>query len=111
MPPQEKKVGLDWLDYYVYMLRCSDNTFYTGYTKDIDNRLKQHRSGTGARYVRCRLPLELVYLERMIERKDAMHREREIKKMSRKQKEELVNKINSLPNAPMGPATLTSPQP
>jgi putative endonuclease len=111
MPPEEKKDGLDWLDYYVYMLKCCDNTFYTGYTKDIDNRLKQHRSGAGARYVRCRLPLELVYLERMIERKDAMHREREIKKMTRKQKEELVNKINRLPNGLMGPPTLTSPQP
>ena len=115
MPVKGKETGFDCLNYYVYILKCNDDTFYTGYTKDIDGRLRQHRSGTGARYVRSRLPLELVYLEQWIERRDAMRREREIKKLSRKQKMELVEKINSapdvLPNGPTGPATSTFPRP
>ncbi len=76
--------------FYVYILRCSDNSFYTGYTKNIDNRLDQHNKGVGSRYTRARLPVKLGYHEEIRDRSSAMCREREIKKLSRKQKEELV---------------------
>jgi len=80
-------------NYFVYILRCCDDSFYTGYTKDIDARLELHRKGAGAKYVRSRLPLELVYLEQWMERSMAMRREKEIKKLPRKKKEELVDSI------------------
>ena len=81
--------------FFVYILKCSDDSFYTGYTKDIDQRLELHRKGQGARYVRSRLPLELVYMEQWMDRSTAMRREREIKKLPRKRKEELVKSLTS----------------
>ena len=75
---------------YTYILKCSDGSLYCGWTNDIENRLKVHNSGKGAKYTRSRLPVELVYLERFSTKSQAMTREAQIKKMSRKQKEELI---------------------
>ena len=64
---------------YVYILRCSDDTLYTGWTNDLEKRIKAHSNGTGAKYTRGRGPVELVYFEEFDDKKDAMKREYEIK--------------------------------
>jgi len=76
--------------YYVYILRCSDNTLYTGITNDIEKRLNQHNhTSTGAKYTRTRRPVELVYSEQCESKSIALKRELEIKKLSKSQKEKL----------------------
>lgn len=80
--------------YYVYVLECSDNSLYAGYTNDLDNRLKVHNQGKGAKYTRGRLPVKLLYSEAIEDKSDALKREYKIKQMTRKQKEELI-KVNS----------------
>ena len=77
--------------WYLYILRCRDNTLYTGITTDVEKRLEAHRSGKGAKYTRGRAPLELVYREACGGHSDALKREAEIKKLSRQAKEALVN--------------------
>jgi putative endonuclease len=74
---------------FIYILKCSDNTFYTGYAKDLEKRFLMHKNGKGAKYTRGRLPVELVYSEKIKTTGDALRREREVKRMSRKQKEKL----------------------
>ena len=76
--------------WYLYILRCKDNTLYTGITTDVEKRLEAHRSGKGAKYTRGRAPLELVYRESCGSHSDALKREAEIKKLSRQVKELLV---------------------
>ncbi len=76
--------------WYVYLLRLSDDSLYTGITKDIERRLEEHRNGTGSVYVRGRLPCELVYEEEHGSRSEALRREIEIKSWSKHRKEELV---------------------
>lgn len=76
--------------YYLYMLRLSDNSLYCGITKDLDRRLREHEQGRGSKYVKGRLPLNLVYTEKHENRRKAMQREMEIKKWSKKKKEKLV---------------------
>ena len=71
---------------YTYILRCSDDTLYTGWTNDLPKRLKTHNAGKGARYTRGRLPVKLIYYETFATKKEAMQREAQIKKLSRKQK-------------------------
>ena len=79
--------GAGW---QVYMLRCGDGSLYTGITTDIGRRLARHRAGRGARCLRGRLPLELVYLESGHDRGSASRREAAIKRLSRKEKWRLV---------------------
>ena len=68
------------------MVQCSDGTLYTGWTNDLKKRLKTHNAGKGARYTRGRLPVKLVYYEVFATKSEAMKREAQIKKLSRKQK-------------------------
>ncbi len=75
---------------YVYILRCGDGTLYTGWTNDPIRRLKAHNAGRGAKYTRSRLPVELVRLEEYNSREEAMKREAALKKLSRKEKLELI---------------------
>lgn len=75
---------------YVYILRCSDNTLYTGWTNNLNNRIETHSSGKGAKYTRGRLPIKLVYFEEYDDKKSAMKREYEIKKLSREEKLKLI---------------------
>ena len=75
---------------YVYILRCSDGTLYTGWTDDPVRRLKTHNAGKGAKYTRSRLPVELVRLEEYNSKEEAMKREAALKKLSRKEKLELI---------------------
>ena len=75
---------------YVYMVECADGTYYTGWTKDLENRLAAHNAGTGARYTRSRGPVRLIYMETFVEKTAAQRREWAIKKLTRAQKEQLV---------------------
>lgn len=77
--------------HYIYMLRCGDNTFYTGYTTDIEKRLAVHESGKGAKYTRGRGPFELVYREELPDKVSALKKEYQIKKLSRNRKEKLIS--------------------
>lgn len=75
----------------MYILLCSDGTFYTGYTKDLAERTKQHENGKGAKYTKSHKPQQIAYVENHYSRSQAMKRERIIKKLSHKQKIELIN--------------------
>lgn len=79
---------------YVYIIKCKDNSLYTGWTNNLERRFKAHTEGKGAKYTRGRGPLELVYFEEFEDKIEAMKREYEIKKMSRKNKLEMIKKIN-----------------
>ena len=72
---------------YVYMLRCADGSLYTGWTNDMEKRLKAHQSGQGAKYTRSRGPVELVYREELT-----------IKQLSHTEKLKLIerNKLNTI---------------
>ncbi len=74
---------------YAYILKCSDGTFYSGWTNDITSRLSAHNSGKGAKYTRSRGPVRLAYSEIFKTKNEAMKREAQIKKLSRKEKEAL----------------------
>lgn len=78
---------------YIYILKCSDNSLYTGWTNDLEKRFKIHSQGKGAKYTRARLPVELVYFEEFDNKINAMKREYEIKKLNRKVKLELIENI------------------
>ena len=78
--------------HYTYILRCKDNTYYTGYTNDLEKRLKAHNEGKGAKYTKGRGPIELVYYEEYEDKHTAMRREWEIKQLSRSEKEILMLK-------------------
>lgn len=75
---------------YTYIVKCSDGTFYTGWTTNIEKRIEVHNSGKGAKYTKSRRPVELVYREEFKTKEEAMRREYEIKQMTRKKKEELI---------------------
>lgn len=75
---------------YTYILKCADGTYYTGWTTDLEKRLKVHNKGTGAKYTKARLPVSLVYHEEYESKSEAMKREYAIKQMTRKEKELLI---------------------
>lgn len=78
------------MKWYLYILRCKDNTLYTGIAVDVQARLEMHRSGKGAKYTRGRGPLELVYTEECGSHSDALKREIAVKKLPRQDKEKLI---------------------
>jgi len=78
--------------HYAYMVRCADNTIYSGYAVDPYKREAVHNSGKGAKYTRVRLPVKLVYYEEFDNKQEAMKREYAYKKLTRAQKENLINK-------------------
>ena len=80
-------MGNQW---FVYILRCSDGTLYTGITTDVEKRFAAHSSGKGAKYTRGRGPLELVYCDECGDHSAALKREAQIKKLSREEKEKLI---------------------
>jgi len=71
---------------YVYILRCSDDTLYTGWTYDIDKRIAAHNNGSGAKYTRGRTPVSLFYSEKFNTKEEALSREIQIKKLKRSEK-------------------------
>jgi putative endonuclease len=85
-------VGYNWdMPWTVYVARCCDGSLYTGITTDPARRLAEHNAGGGAAYTRSRTPLVLVYSERARSRSMALRREHAIKRLTRAQKEALVN--------------------
>ncbi|MCJ7425293.1 GIY-YIG nuclease family protein [Candidatus Bathyarchaeota archaeon] len=78
------------MPYYVYVILCRDDSFYTGYTKDVDSRMRLHANGKGARYTRMHKPKKVVYVEEFPSRTEAMKRERRIKAMGHQKKRELI---------------------
>ena len=78
---------------YTYILKCADDTYYTGSTVDIDRRLRQHQLGEGANHTAKRLPVVLVYLEKYDRIDTAFYREKQIQDWSRKKKEALINNM------------------
>jgi len=76
---------------YVYILRCRDNTYYTGYTVDIDRRLQEHQCGIASKYTRGRTPVELVYVEGLATKSAALQRELELKGLTRAAKQRLID--------------------
>lgn len=75
---------------YTYILKCRDGSLYTGWTNDLDKRLKAHNSGKGSKYTRVRRPVELIYYEEFKTKEEAMKREYAIKHMKREEKEKLL---------------------
>jgi len=78
------------VNYYVYILCCVDGTLYTGITNSIIRRVAAHNNGKGAKYTRNRIPVEMVYQEECSDKSAALHREYEIKRMTRAEKLKLI---------------------
>ena len=79
------------MEHYAYILKCADDTYYCGYTNDLENRIKKHNQGKGAKYTRGRLPVVLVYYEVFASKEEAMSREWHLKQLSRAQKELIIS--------------------
>lgn len=79
---------------YTYMVRCVDNSLYTGWTNDLEKRIKDHNQKKGAKYTKPRLPVELVYYEEFNTKIEAMKREAAIKKLTKIKKELLVGSFD-----------------
>ena len=77
-------------NWFVYIVRCADGTFYTGISVDIEARVKDHNDGVGAKYTSRRRPVKLIYSEECKNRSEASKREYAIKKLSRKKKLKLI---------------------
>lgn len=77
--------------HYVYIVKCSDDTYYTGYTNNLSRRIEQHNQGEGAKYTKGRRPVELVYSKEFNSKSKAMKREYKIKQLTRQKKIELIN--------------------
>ncbi len=77
---------------YAYIIECADGTLYTGWTNDLEKRLKAHNDGKGSKYTRARLPVKLVYFEELESPNEAMSREWHIKRLTREQKLTLIQK-------------------
>ena len=75
---------------YTYILECKDGTYYTGWTNNLEKRLKDHNEGRGAKYTKARLPVSLIYYEEFQTKEEAMRREYAIKHMTRSDKENLI---------------------
>ena len=78
------------MSFWVYLLRCSDDSYYTGHTEDLETRLAEHNSGLIAGYTASRIPVKLVFSEAFSTREEALSAERRIKGWSRKKKEALI---------------------
>lgn len=90
---------------YIYILRCADDTLYTGWTNNLPGRLDMHNAGKGAKYTKSRLPVELVYWEAFDSKQEAMKREHRIKHFPREKKLKLIS------NTVHAPAVITTGEP
>ena len=84
---------------FVYILRCGDGSLYTGWTNDLEHRIKMHAEGKGGKYTRAHLPVELVYFESFETATEARRREVKIKQMSREEKLRLIERKDNAENA------------
>ena len=76
---------------YTYIVQCKDGSLYTGWTNNLEKRIKAHTEGKGAKYTKARRPVKLMYYEEFSSKEEAMRREYEIKHMSRKEKETIIS--------------------
>jgi putative endonuclease len=81
-------------DWKLYIIHCSDDSYYTGITTDVERRFEQHRTGKGAKYFYGREPVEIVYIEECRNRSDASQREAEIKGLTRTQKLHMLGRVD-----------------
>ena len=77
------------MSFWLYMLKCTDGSYYIGHTEDLEERLAQHAVGSGDAYTAKRLPVQLAFCEEFSSREEALVRERQVKGWSRKKKEAL----------------------
>jgi len=84
-------------NFFVYIVECSNGTYYTGYTNNLDNRIKLHNNGNGAKYLRGKAPVKLVYAKEYKYYKNALNAERNLKKLTRKRKEGLIRNYEAVP--------------
>ena len=82
---------------YTYMLLCADGTYYTGWTNDLERRLRSHNAGRGGKYTRTRLPVSMIYAEAHEDKREAMRREYRIKQLTRQEKEQLLASPENIP--------------
>ena len=80
---------------YTYIVKCSDGSLYTGWTNNLEKRIKDHNAGRGAKYTKARRPVVLVYKEECPTKQEAMKREWEIKRLSRKEKLSMIENSKS----------------
>jgi len=80
---------------YTYIVKCSDGSLYTGWTNNLEKRIKDHNAGRGAKYTKTRRPVVLVYKEEFPTKQEAMKREWEIKRLSRKEKLSMIENSKS----------------
>ena len=83
-------------NYFVYIVQCVDGTYYTGYTNNLEKRIERHNSGHGSKYVRGKRPVKLVYARKYIYYKNALRGEKQIKRLDRKKKEELIKTFDKV---------------
>jgi len=85
------------LGHYVYIVKCSDDTFYIGYARDVSKRINEHNTtNKGAKYTRGRRPVKLVFYDSFKTRSEALKYEHALKRKKRSEKEELVNNFDKL---------------
>lgn len=86
------------MNHFVYILQCSDNSYYTGYTTDIQRRVKEHNDGNGSRITRSKLPAVLIHQESYDSKNEALKREAQIKSWPRAKKKTLINGDRNKPH-------------
>ncbi len=88
----------DQTEGWMYILECSDESYYTGSTNNLEKRIKEHQNGDGSNHTKMRLPIRLVYFEKFSKIEEAFFREKQVQGWSRKKKEALINnQKNKLP--------------
>ncbi len=80
--------------HYVYIVLCGDGSYYTGWTTNLEKRVRVHNQGKGAKYTRSRLPVKLLYSEEYAEKGEALRREAAIKKLTHQQKAKLISGLS-----------------
>ena len=83
--------------HYIYIVRCADDTLYTGWTTDLARRIAAHNAGAGAKYTRSRRPVTLLYHESFATKEEALRREYAIKQLPREKKMQLISKQEETP--------------
>ncbi|GAF22094.1 endonuclease [Bacillus sp. JCM 19047] len=84
------------MKHYMYVLECGDQSWYTGYTNNVDQRLRKHEEGKGAKYTRGRGPLKLIFVETFATKEEALKQEYQFKRKTRRAKERYVLERRSL---------------
>ena len=90
-----KKITKREDSFFVYIVQCRDGSYYTGYSNDLESRVALHNSGKGAKYLKGKLPVKIVYAKEYRYYKNALKGERRIKKLTRNEKEKLIEIFNA----------------